>query len=154
MFHEFRFRCSDFISYVNCFVSHSEISPVLHIYSSPTACRLATALESHFNNVMETAGEERVRVSNNLRQLEDAAVLLEDAAKQQSADKISPGFPSRLIAILNESTALNSREDAERLLATGMHTIQYSQSHYSQTHSFSPGTIYLRSCDVECRHCI
>lgn len=69
---------------------------------------------------METAGEERVRAAQNLRQLEEVAVLLEDASKTQSPSKISPAFPERVSSILNGLTAVSSRDDAERLLAAGM----------------------------------
>lgn len=69
---------------------------------------------------METAGEERVRASNSLKQLEDAALLLENASKQGSKEKVSPGFPQRVSGILNALTAISSREDAERLLSTGL----------------------------------
>lgn len=68
---------------------------------------------------METAGEERVRAARNLSQLEEAALLLEQAATARDASKISPGFPARLSAVLNGLTAVSSRDDAERLLATG-----------------------------------
>lgn len=68
---------------------------------------------------METAGEERVRATNSLKQLEDAALVLEKAAKENSAQKISPEFPQRISGILNSLTALSSRADAERLLAAG-----------------------------------
>lgn len=69
---------------------------------------------------METAGEERVRAAQSLRQLEEVAILLEDASKTQNPSKISPGFPERVSSILNELTAVSSRDDAERLLAAGM----------------------------------
>lgn len=68
---------------------------------------------------METAGEERVKATNSLRQLEEAAVLLEEASKAETTDNVSSGFPSRLSGILNSLTAITSREDAERLLAIG-----------------------------------
>jgi tetratricopeptide (TPR) repeat protein len=69
---------------------------------------------------METAGEERVRASRSLRQLEDAAVLLEEAASADPPTPVSPDFPKNVSAILHELTTLSSREDAERLLATGV----------------------------------
>lgn len=69
---------------------------------------------------METAGEERVRATNSLKQLEDASLVLENAAKENSAQKISPEFPQRISGILNSLTALSSRPDAEGLLATGL----------------------------------
>lgn len=74
---------------------------------------------------METVGEERVRASQSLRQLEEAAVLLEDASKAQNPDKISSGFPERVTGILNSLTAVSSREDAERLLATGKNAMYF-----------------------------
>lgn len=70
--------------------------------------------------MMETAGEERVRAARNLCQLEEAALLLEEAATARDASKISPGFPARLSAVLNGLTAVSSRDDAERLLSAGV----------------------------------
>ncbi len=69
---------------------------------------------------METAGEERVRASNSLKQLEDSSLLLENAAKEGSAHSVSRAFPQRISGILNALTALSSRADAERLLASGI----------------------------------
>lgn len=69
---------------------------------------------------METVGEERLRAAQSLKQLEEAALLLAEASKSLKTEKISPGFPKRVSAILNSLTAISSREDAERLLATGM----------------------------------
>lgn len=69
---------------------------------------------------METAGEEQARATQSLHQLEEAALLLEEASKSQNPEKISSGFPKRVSGILNSLTAISSREDAERLLATGM----------------------------------
>lgn len=68
---------------------------------------------------METAAEERKRASQSLRQLEEAAVLLGDASKEQDPEKVSPGFPGRIAGILNSLTAISTRDDAERLLAIG-----------------------------------
>ena len=68
---------------------------------------------------METIGEEHARASESLRKMEEAALLLEEAAKSHDPMHISQGFPERVSAILNSLTALSSREDAERLLATG-----------------------------------
>lgn len=72
---------------------------------------------------METVGEERLRASQSLKQLEEAALLLEEASKALKIDSISPGFPKRVSGILNSLTAISSREDAERLLSTGTATI-------------------------------
>lgn len=68
---------------------------------------------------METVGDERVRAAKSLRELEEAAQLLEDASKLQAPEKVSPGFPSRISGVLNELTTISSRDDAERLLALG-----------------------------------
>lgn len=69
---------------------------------------------------METETEERVRGKEALRQLEEASVLLEHAAKSQDEAKISSGFPQRISQFLNNLTSLTSRDDAEKLLATGV----------------------------------
>ena len=68
---------------------------------------------------METAGEERIRAVNSLQELEEAALLLREAAESPNSESISVGFPARISGILNELTALSSREDGERLLAIG-----------------------------------
>jgi tetratricopeptide (TPR) repeat protein len=69
---------------------------------------------------METAGEERVRTVQNLCRLEDAGILLKQASTCDPVTKISTDFPKEVSAILNELTTLSSRDDAERLLETGV----------------------------------
>jgi Meiosis protein SPO22/ZIP4 like len=69
---------------------------------------------------METAGEERVRAQRSLRQLEDAAILLDQCANKDPPTPVSPDFPKNVSSILHELTTLSSRDDAERLLATGV----------------------------------
>jgi tetratricopeptide (TPR) repeat protein len=69
---------------------------------------------------METAGEERVRAVQTLCRLEDAGVLLKEASTSVPVTELSPDFPKEVSAILNELTTLSSRDDAERLLATGV----------------------------------
>lgn len=78
---------------------------------------------------METAGEERIRAVNSLQELEEAALLLRKAAESPNSESISVGFPARISGILNELTALSSREDGERLLAIGKSNSHY-RAHY------------------------
>lgn len=98
---------------------------------------------------METVGEERARAAESLRQLEEAALLLEQASKSQNTDNISPGFPKRVSAILNALTAISSREDAERLLATGMKLTQFQTFHEGESHHVltkSPSALQASPC--------
>lgn len=107
---------------------------------------------------METAGEERDRASQSLRHLEEAAVLLGDASKEQAPDKVSPGFPERVAAILNSLTTISSREDAERLLAIGkLHaTFRCSTLTIKHKENLTVGCplSFKRCFYVECRHCV
>lgn len=68
---------------------------------------------------METVGNERLRASQCLKQVEESALLLENLLKSEDVKKISPGFPRRLSTILNALTSITSRDDGERLLASG-----------------------------------
>ncbi|PXF46356.1 hypothetical protein BWQ96_03855 [Gracilariopsis chorda] len=69
---------------------------------------------------METVGDERLRASNSLKQLEEAALMLEDLSKSNESKLLSAGFPSRLSVILNSINSIPSRDDAERLLSAGV----------------------------------
>lgn len=68
---------------------------------------------------MDITEPEHVSVSKSLRQLEDAALLLDEASKARDPKKLSVQFPNRLNALVNSLTALVSRDDAERLLSVG-----------------------------------
>ena len=69
---------------------------------------------------METEGEERVRAKESLKQLEDAAFILDKDARSDECKQLSNDVPQKLSAILHNMTSISSRDDAERLLAAGM----------------------------------
>lgn len=104
---------------------------------------------------METVGEERVRVATSLRHLEEAALLLEQAARPEAPEKISPGFPTRVADLVHQLTSISSREDAERLLATGQISSIYSIPSCTSKclTTFSISLPCLRRFYVECYHC-
>ncbi|CAN8065969.1 unnamed protein product [Agarophyton chilense] len=69
---------------------------------------------------METVGDERIRATKSLKQIEEAALMLENLSKSGEKKSLSSGLPNRLSSILNSINSISSRDDAERLLAAGV----------------------------------
>lgn len=59
-------------------------------------------------------------LSDNLRHLEDAARLLQEAYNSPNPQPISSAFPKRIANILSALSNIDSRDNAERLLAAGV----------------------------------